>query len=40
VLGTQAQKADQNKLIVLKATELHRTKNDDNDEDASDDGAL
>eukprot|EP00007_Cunea_sp_BSH-02190019_P007692 CAMPEP_0174239362 /NCGR_PEP_ID=MMETSP0417-20130205/14285_1 /TAXON_ID=242541 /ORGANISM="Mayorella sp, Strain BSH-02190019" /LENGTH=470 /DNA_ID=CAMNT_0015318299 /DNA_START=1 /DNA_END=1409 /DNA_ORIENTATION=+ len=36
VLGTQAQKADQNKLMVLKATELHRTKNDDND-DASDD---
>ncbi|KAI9203872.1 WD40-repeat-containing domain protein [Polychytrium aggregatum] len=37
VAGSQAEKAKDNKIYVMKMSQLHRTKNDDNDMDDDDD---
>ena len=37
VAGTQADQASKNKVMILKASDLHKTKHDDRDEDDDDD---
>jgi ribosome assembly protein RRB1 len=34
VAGTQADRASNNKLVVMKLTQLHRTKHDEDEDDA------